>query len=89
MFRLTSSTHRSGAISQGQTEAFRTLKGKQIRCTSGSLWVTLEGDGNDYLLSSGQSLIIPRTGMAVISGEGSYQISPRPFLSQPSLAYSW
>jgi hypothetical protein len=53
-----------------------TLKGvggRTLRCTSGNLHVTIEGDTKDYLLSVNQAVAIPNLGKVVVSGCGSYR----------------
>ena len=51
MFILPRNTRRSGYIPEGKTEVIKKSKGNQIRCTSGILWVTIEGDSRDFRLS--------------------------------------
>jgi hypothetical protein len=75
MFGITGNSRRSGTLSGGQTEVLKHLQGHQVRCTSGTLWVTLEGDERDYFLSAPESLPIPDRGMVVLSGDGTYQLS--------------
>jgi hypothetical protein len=67
-------TRRSGSIGKGRTEVLNGLGGTQVRCTSGSLWLTIEGDPNDYILTQNQSVAIPNLGKVLLSGTGSYQI---------------
>jgi hypothetical protein len=74
MFALYRNTRRSGYIPEGKTEVIKRSKGNQIRCTSGTLWVTIEGDIKDYRLAPLQDLPIPNSGMVVLSGPASYQI---------------
>jgi len=75
MFILPRNTRRSGYIPEGKTEVIKKSKGNQIRCTSGILWVTIEGDSRDFRLSPLQDLPIPNQGMVVLSGPASYQVS--------------
>jgi hypothetical protein len=52
-----------------QASGVLTLTGAQglrIRCESGSLWVTLEGDSADHWLQPRQYLTIPSSGRVVI-----------------------
>jgi hypothetical protein len=39
--------------------------GQRIEVTKGVLWVTIEGDPEDYVLQAGDSLVINRRGVAV------------------------
>lgn len=41
-----------------------------IRCLEGVLWVSQEGDGDDHLLRSGQSLRLERKGLVLVQGMG-------------------
>jgi hypothetical protein len=75
MFGLSRYTRRSGYIPEGKTEVIKKSKGNPIRCSSGILWVTIEGDSRDYRLSPLQELPIPNQGMVVLSGPASYQVS--------------
>jgi len=65
---------RSGLVGRNSTEVLRNLGGSSLRCTSGSLWVTIEGDPKDYVLTQDQSLAIPNLGKVILSGPGSYQV---------------
>lgn len=41
-------------------------RGDVIRCLSGSLWVTQEGDLRDYILVPGQDFWVTRTGTVIV-----------------------
>ena len=69
-----SATRRSGSLRKGHVEVFKGLGGTTLRCTAGSLWITLEGDTKDYVLSQNQTIAIPNLGKVIMSGSGSYQI---------------
>jgi hypothetical protein len=69
-----SASRRSGILGKGRTEVLKGLGGSQVRCTSGALWITIEGDPKDYILTQNQSLPIPNLGKVLLSGSGSYQI---------------
>jgi hypothetical protein len=64
----------SGLVGRNRTEVLRNLGGHRVRCTSGILWVTIEGDPKDYVLTQNQSLSIPNLGKVILSGPGSYQV---------------
>lgn len=54
--------------SLGQRELF-TLEAADrvtISCLDGMLWITLDGDGSDYVLAVGQALRVPAGNRAVI-----------------------
>ena len=64
---------RSGRVPKGRTEVFKNLGGSTLRCTGGTLWVTLAGDTHDYVLTANQSVAVPNLGKVLVSGCGSYQ----------------
>jgi hypothetical protein len=68
------SIHQSGLVGRNRTKVLKNIGGLQVRCTSGSLWVTIEGDSKDYILTQDQSLAIPNLGKVILSGPGSYQV---------------
>lgn len=41
-------------------------KGDMIVCTAGVLWLTMEGDSEDYLLRSGERFVAKRHGAVVV-----------------------
>jgi len=73
MFGKTFESHRSGAVRKGRTEVLKGLGGSQVRCTSGTLWLTIQGDPKDYVLTQNQALTIPNPGKVLLSGSGTYQ----------------
>jgi hypothetical protein len=68
------SANRSGILGRGRTAVLKGLGGSRVRCTSGTLWVTLEGDTRDYVLTRNESLCIPNLGKVLLSGPGSYEV---------------
>ena len=44
----------------------RKMVGHAIRCLSGTLWVTQEGDGRDHVLAAGDEFVIESTGVIVV-----------------------
>ena len=74
LYGKTSANRRSGKLAKGRTEVLKGLGGSQVRCTSGSLWVTIEGDPKDYILTQNESVSIPNLGKVLLSGNGSYQV---------------
>lgn len=69
-----SAIRRSGTLRKGSVEVLKGLGGAILRCTGGTLWVTLQGDTKDYVLTSNQSLAISNLGKVLLSGNGSYQV---------------
>ena len=62
---------------KGDTFAtFAGLEGMAVRCTSGSLWITLENDVMDHVVRLDQSLTIPVSGKVIIGGRGAYSLEP-------------
>jgi hypothetical protein len=43
-------------------------RGDVIRCLSGTLWITQEGDLKDYILEPGQDFWVTRAGTVVVQG---------------------
>jgi pseudouridine-5'-phosphate glycosidase len=46
-------------------------RGTTVRVTHGTLWLTLEDDARDVVLSEGESFTIDRGGLTVIEAQGS------------------
>ena len=63
---------RSGTLRKGMVEVLKGQGGNLVRCTSGTLWVTLEGDREDHVLTQNMTLPVPNLGKVIISGSGSY-----------------
>ncbi|HOX31399.1 MAG TPA: DUF2917 domain-containing protein [Spirochaetales bacterium] len=66
-----------GSLVGGQTFALRGAKGRRVTCNSGVLWVTVEGDREDHLLSASESMVIPGRGRVLLSplGSASYRLA--------------
>jgi hypothetical protein len=52
-------------------------KGRTVTCVEGCLWLTVEGDPVDHILSAGQSLSLADRGSVVLSPlpKGSYLLA--------------
>ena len=61
-------------LATGSIQAFPEMVGETIRCASGHLWVTIEADGKDHILTAGERFPVPSTGKVIISGPGCFQI---------------
>lgn len=46
-------------------------RGTTLRVTRGTLWVTLEGDTRDIILTPGDSFAIDRGGLTIVEAQGS------------------
>jgi Protein of unknown function (DUF2917) len=66
---------RYACLVQGGVKAYFELENETIHCTEGHLWVTFEGDTTDYILWSGENLVVPNHGRMLVSGPGCYRIS--------------
>ncbi len=64
-----------GCVRRDEVESFARQRGKRIECSSGYLWVTLEGDTEDYVLRPGEGLRIPNRGRVLVSGRGCFKLS--------------
>jgi hypothetical protein len=53
------------------------LRGEQITCIAGQLWVTQENDLNDYVLNPGEVFWITRTGKILVQAlkDGDFRFS--------------
>lgn len=40
----------------------------RITCVSGCLWITQEGDGTDYVLQPGDSIVLRPKGLVLVEG---------------------
>jgi len=74
LYGKSSATRRTGTLRKGATEVLKGLGGATLRCTSGMLWVTLQGDSRDYVLTQNQSVAVPNLGKVILSGSGSWKI---------------
>jgi len=51
----------------------------RIYCLEGSLWITQEGDAQDYHLKAGEHMVISKRGLVLVQGqpEARARIAPR------------
>ena len=68
-------TSRFACLAMGSVKAHSELEGEMIHCTSGHLWVTIEGESTDHILIAGESLAVPNSGKVLMSGPGCYRIT--------------
>ena len=64
----------SGTVSHSRVAVFAHLVGQLIRCTSGRLWVTIEGDQADHVLAPHEWFLVTTPGKVIIGGKGAYEI---------------
>lgn len=63
-------------LAEGKKLAFRGARDIRLECTEGRVWLTIEGQSDDFLLSKGERLRIGSNGLALIQGlpSGSVQL---------------
>lgn len=49
--------------------ALRDAAGTQVLCSKGSVWITQDGDRNDYLLGAGERMRLDADGLALVQAE--------------------
>ena len=49
--------------------ALRDAGGRTIRCVSGSVWLTMEGDIRDVVLAAGESFVVDRDGVTILAAQ--------------------
>ena len=59
--------HAPICLPKGQAALLDDARGARVHCRGGSVWVTQEGDRRDVVLEPGDSILIERDGMAVVS----------------------
>lgn len=64
----------SGRVDHDRVAVFAHLEGQLILCDSGHLWVTIENDTEDHVLTASQYFFVPTAGKVVIGGRGGYTI---------------
>lgn len=57
-------------LGQGKYLAISGYRGCRVRCDRGAVWVTVEGDNRDRVLTPGQDMTLSSGGKLVISGRG-------------------
>lgn len=63
-------------LRRGETVILAKSRGKSLHCLSGYVWVTVEGETEDYVLAPNDEFKIPRGGKVVVSGVGSFRLTP-------------
>lgn len=65
-------------LPKGQAALLDDARGARVQCRGGSVWVTQEGDRRDIVLEPGDSILIERDGMAVVSAlrDASIEVQP-------------
>lgn len=70
--------HAPICLPKGQAALMDDARGARVHCRGGSVWVTQEGDRRDIVLEPGDSILIERDGMAVVSAlrDASIEVQP-------------
>ncbi|MBU0589745.1 MAG: DUF2917 domain-containing protein [Gammaproteobacteria bacterium] len=55
-------------LSDGVPLRFQGARGVSIECTEGRLWLTVEGEFDDFHLTQGERLCIPNEGLVLVEG---------------------
>ena len=55
-------------LAEGRKIAFRGARNVNLECTEGRIWLTVEGQADDYLLAKGERLHILSNGLTLIQG---------------------
>lgn len=55
-------------VSGGEVLSLRGIRGALLECSEGALWLTVQGQPGDFLLTAGKQLRITSTGLVVIEG---------------------
>jgi hypothetical protein len=68
---------KTATLVDGQARTLSHERGKILHCDFGKLWVTIEGDPEDIILTEDESFEIPSGGRVVISGleSGGYSLA--------------
>jgi hypothetical protein len=74
----------AGSVDYSRTASVTSRQDLDIRCTSGHLWVTLEGDRNDFVLEPGDCLHVAGHRKVVIGGKGAYRVNAQAPLAMAS-----
>ena len=64
---------RNGSIHlvEGTPLRLRGARGIHVECTEGMLWLTVQGQGEDFFLARGEQLCIPGDGLVLVEGSPS------------------
>jgi hypothetical protein len=62
-------THMKHQIGPRHGLALRDARGRIVKCVSGSVWLTMEGDRRDVVLSPGASFVVDRDGLTLLAAQ--------------------
>lgn len=55
-------------VSSGEVLSLRGIRGALLECNEGALWLTVQGQPGDFLLTPGKQLRIASNGLVVVEG---------------------
>jgi hypothetical protein len=62
-------THTKHQIGPRHGLALRAARGRIVKCVSGSVWLTMEGDRRDVVLNPGASFVVDRDGLTLLAAQ--------------------
>ena len=62
-------THTKHQIGPRHGLALRDARGRTVKCVSGSVWLTMEGDIRDIVLAPGDSFVVDRDGLTILAAQ--------------------
>ncbi|HKB54194.1 MAG TPA: DUF2917 domain-containing protein [Ramlibacter sp.] len=75
-------------LPKGQAALLDDARGACVRCRAGSVWVTQERDRRDIVLEPGDSLVLERDGLTVVSALSDSSIDVQPVGSARGLGHA-
>ena len=78
---------RTGEIHLAANHSIRltAARGVLVRCTAGTLWITVSGEATDIFLTPGQAWRIPRNGLCLIESLGEGQLNLKKNSQTPAI----
>ena len=79
-------------LAEGRKIAFSGARDVRLECTEGRLWLTVEGQADDFLLGKGERLRILSDGLTLIQGMPSgsaHLVSEEPKPSHEGNRFAW
>ena len=62
-----SKLHTNHPIQSREALALRNGRGSTITCISGTIWLTMENDSRDIVLTAGDSFVVNRRGLTILA----------------------
>jgi hypothetical protein len=56
-------------LARGESLKVRDGAGRMVMCCAGTVWITQENDARDIYLTAGETFVLDRPGLALISAE--------------------